>query len=327
MTDPDLQPARPKITERLLFALPAALVYGTILYVLIWLPKEPTIPFITGLVLFPMAITSVVTILADPRGEGRVWRHIKIGWICITAFLVLSVVALREAGICIVMASPFFYIGSALGSWLSSLSLRKLRSRSMASCIAILPLVGLPGPPIAPAPPHDDQVSSVIAIDAPPETVWRNTVEIPDIRPSERKWTFSHDIVGIPRPMDARIDGQGAGAVRHLRWTRGVTFEEVVTSWRQDKSLAWTFRFEPKSIPDSVEGHIKVDSAYLKLLGGDYRLDPLPGGKTKLTLTTRYRIATPINFYCDLWGHVFLNDFHSAVLNVIRERSETQART
>ncbi|WP_206239812.1 SRPBCC family protein [Novosphingobium terrae] len=339
MTSPDTPPPearppdpampRPSITERLLFAVPAALVYGLIMYALIWSgdASDNPLPFFGGLLFFPMAIASVATIAADPRGEGRLKRNIKIGWICITLFILLSFVVLREGGICVAMAAPFFFAGSALGSWLTFLCLRKLRSRSVASCFMALPLFGLPGAPSAPAPPLEDQVQTVMDIDAPPQVVWRNTVEIPEIRPEERRWTFSHNIVGVPRPIDARIDSQGVGAVRHLRWTKGVTFEEVVTGWQQDRALSWTFRFGPGSIPKAVEGHIKVDSPYLKLLGGEYRLSPLPQGRTRLTLTTRYRIATPINAYCDLWGHLFLNDFHGAVLNVIRQRSERQAHS
>jgi hypothetical protein len=318
---------RPSITERLLFAVPMALVYGILLYCLIWLPREPTLPFIAGLVFLPMAIASVVTILIDPRGEGSIRRHIRIGWICITALILLTMVLFREAGICVAMASPFFYGGSAFGSWLSCLSLRKLRSRSVVSCIAILPLAGFPVDAIAPAPQHEAEVRTVVDIDAPPAAVWKNTVEIPQIRAAERRWTFSHNIVGVPQPVDARLQGQGVGAVRHLRWTRGVTFEEVVTNWQENRSLTWRFRFGPQSIPDSVEGHIKIDSAYLKLLGGDYRLAPLAGGRTRLTLTTRYMIATPINAYCDAWGHVFLTDFHRAVLTVIKQRSEATSLT
>ena len=117
MSSEPAQPGdRPSITERLMFAVPAALFYGTILYFLIWMPSGESLPFLSGLVLFPMAITGTATILADPRGEGSLWRHIKIGWICITLFIVLSMVLMREAGICVVMAAPFFYAGSALGS-------------------------------------------------------------------------------------------------------------------------------------------------------------------------------------------------------------------
>ncbi len=74
-----------------------------------------------------------------------------------------------------------------------------------------------------------------------------------------------------------------------------------------------------------MEAHIKVDSTYLKLAQGDYRLEPLTNGHTRLTLTTHYQIATPIDFYCDLWGKLFLNDFHGVVLKVIRDRSEKVA--
>ncbi len=110
--------------------------------------------------------------------------------------------------------------------------------------------------------------------------------------------------------------------MRQLQWTRGVNFQEIVTRWEENRLLAWDFRFGPGSIPPEVEAHIKVDSTYLKLAQGDYRLEPLANGHTRLTLTTRYRIATPIDFYCDLWGRLFLNDFHGVVLRVIRDRSE-----
>ncbi|WP_343613715.1 hypothetical protein [Novosphingobium sp.] len=332
MTDSDPAPdpaphARPSMGERLLFAIPSALIYGVILYLMLWQGTDTMLPFIAGLIFMPMAIAGTASVLADPRGEGRLWRHIKIGWICIGLFTLLSFAVLHEGGICAVMAAPFFCGASALGSWLSFLCLRKLRSRSAVSCVIALPLLGLPGMPDAPAPPLEGQVRSVVEIAAPPSAVWANTVAIADIRPEERIWTFSHNVVGVPRPIDARLAGQGVGAVRHLRWTRGVTFEEVVTGWQQDRALAWTFRFGPGAIPQAVEGHVKVDSPYLKLTGGDYRLSPLPGGRTRLVLTTHYRIATPINAYCDLWGHIFLEDFHGAVLHVIKARSEAAALT
>src|SRR5690606_9354543 len=113
----------------------------------------------------------------------------------------------------------------------------------------------------------------------------------------------------------------GIGAVRHLQWSQGVRFQEIVTAWEDDRYLAWDFSFGPQSIPAAVEAHIDVDSDYLKIASGDYLLEPLSDGGTRLTLTTRYTIATPINAYCDFWGRIFLNDFHGAVLQVIRNRA------
>lgn len=325
---PDQKPKiRPSIKQRLIFTIAVAVIYALVLYVIVWMPAGSAIPFISGLILVPMAIASVASAAMDPLGQDTMWRHIKIGWICITAFIVIAVLVFREAGICAIMAAPIFYLGSALGSAISGLSLRKWRSRSVSSCLVVLPLLALPAEPFMPAPVLDGQVQSVVVIDAPLETVWKNTVEIPKIAPQELMWTFSHGVVGVPQPIDARLEGAGVGAVRHLRWTHGVTFEEVVTDWQPGRHLAWTFRFGPQSIPDAVEGHIKIDSSYLRIANGDYRLDPLPDGKTRLSLTTHYAIATPINVYCAWWGSIFLRDFHGTVLNVIQKRSEAEARS
>lgn len=316
---------RPSLKDRLIPAILTAVVYALLLYSIEWMPDRAGLPFISGLLLLPMAVAGVASMAFDPRGVQSLWRHIKVGWICTTVFIAIAIVFLREAGLCAVMAAPLFYLGSTIGSMISSVSLRKLRSRSVSSCLIVLPLLGLAAEPYVPAPMLEGQVRTVIVIGAPPETVWRNTVEIPTIAPSELMWTFSHDIVGIPQPIDARVGGTGIGAVRHLRWTRGVTFEEMVTEWQAGRHLAWTFRFGPGSIPKDVENHIKVDSSYLKLANGDYQLTPLLNGKTRLTLTTHYVIATPLNFYCRWWGEIFLNDFHGTVLNVIRQRAEAQA--
>jgi hypothetical protein len=316
---------RPALTDRLIPATVTAVIYALLLYSIEWMPDWGGLPFISGLLLLPMAVASVASVAFDPRGTQSFWRHVKIGWICTTVFIAIAIVFLGEAGLCAVMAAPLFYLGSAIGSIVSGVSLRKLRSRSASCCLIVLPLLGLPAEPYVPAPMLEGEVRTIVVINAPAETVWRNTVEIPTIAPEELVWTFSHDIVGIPQPIDARMQGTGVGAVRHLRWTRGVTFEEVVKEWQPERHLSWTFRFAPDSIPADVEGHVKVDSGYLKLANGDYRLSPLPNGKTQLTLTTHYVIATPMNLYCRWWGDIFLNDFHGAVLNVIRQRAEKQA--
>lgn len=311
--------------ERLAPAAVGALVYGLIIYLMVWSGDREVLPAISGLILMPMGIASVMTVLADPRGQGSIWRHICIGWAIIAALVLLSVVLFQEGGICVVMAMPVFLVASAAGSALATLALRAWRSPRGASLLVVLPLIGLPIEPMLPAPELDGRVTSVIEIAAPPQQVWRHTVEIPRIAPQELKRTFSHSIAGIPQPVDARLEGHGVGAVRHLRWSRGVTFQEIVTGWEENRALSWTFRFGPESIPRAIEAHIRLDRAYLKIADGAYRLEPLPGGRTRLTLTTQYRIATPINAYCDWWGQIFLNDFHGVVLEVIRARAEKAA--
>jgi len=318
-------PTPPGLNERLVPAVAGALIYGLVIYLLVWFGDKDTLPAISGLFLMPMGVASVATILADPRGVGSIWRHVCIGWAVIAGLVVLCMLLFGEGGICAIMAAPVFMLTSAAGSALATWALRTLRRRRGASLLVVLPLAGLPIEPMLPAPERDGQVTTVMEIAAPPQEVWRHTVAIPRIAPRELKRTFSHSVVGVPQPIDARLQGNGVGAVRHLRWTGGVTFQEVVTRWEENRALSWTFRFGPESIPRAIEAHIKVDSAYLKIADGEYRLEPLPGGRTRLTLSTHYRIATPINAYCEWWGRIFLNDFHAVVLEVIRARAEKGA--
>ncbi|KAB2717835.1 SRPBCC family protein [Brucella intermedia] len=319
--------ASPDSSERLAVAIPVAFVYGLLLYVMIWSRHYmDAMPVIAGLALLPMAVASLASCLSDPRAQKGLWRHVRMGWAIIGGLVVTSMVLFHEAGICVAMAAPFFMVFSALGSAVTLWIIRQFRSRRSTALVIALPLLVLPAELQMTYAPHDSYVTTVVEIAAPPEVVWRQTVEIRDVRPHELSWTFSHGILGVPQPVDARLEGEGIGAVRQLRWTHGVNFQEIVTQWEENRLLAWDFRFGPGSIPPEVEAHIKVDSTYLKLAQGNYSLEPLANGHTRLTLTTHYRIATPIDFYCDLWGKLFLNDFHGVVLKVIRDRSEKIAQ-
>ena len=129
----------------------------------------------------------------------------------------------------------------------------------------------------------------------------------------------------FPRPLDARLDRHGPGATRYLTWTSGVHFREHITEWDQNRRLGWTFGFDPDSIPAEIDSHLRPDAEESKLLRGEYVLEPLPGGRTRLLLTTHYEVSLPLNGYGRWWADRLLGDFHSVVLDVVKQRAETAA--
>lgn len=138
------------ITKRLVLAVFAALIYGLILYLVIWVGismDRNILPVISGLILMPMAIASIAKILADPWGVQSLEPHLNFA-------------------------------------------------------------------------EYGNSVTTVIEINAPPSAVWQQTVEIPEISPDELPFSVSHDIIGVPRPQNAEIDGSGQGATRNLRWSK-----------------------------------------------------------------------------------------------------------
>lgn len=307
----------------LLLGIVAAVLYGGVLYLLtnVLHPYSgmAVVAFLLGA---PLACSVLASIIADPRGLWPASGHFLMGVVVVTLMIISSALVFGEGLICIVMAAPLLYASSILGSAIAMTLLRVGKGGRFSSLVVLLPLLGLPLETQATWPRETGSVVTVMEINAPPSAVWAHTVAIPAIQPEEHRPSFSHSIADAPRPLDARVEGSGPGAVRHLRWERGVHFRENITVWEQHRRLGWTFAFAPDSIPTAIEQHIRMDGDYFRLTDGDYVLEPLPGGRTRLTLTTRYWVATPINLYCHWWAQRFFSDFHGAVLEVIRNRAE-----
>ncbi|MFV3131416.1 SRPBCC family protein [Niveispirillum sp. KHB5.9] len=298
-----------------------ALAYAVLLYVAVYL-ESGFLYFIVGLVVTPFCICALYLSLADPAGQNAPSRAVKHCLLLMAAVLAITVLVFHEGIICILMAAPIFLFMGLLAIPVTRWFQSSARTRRAPLLMLVLPLVGMPVERQADYPARIEHVRTMIDIRAPAAKVWDHTVEITDIADRERIPSFSHSVIGLPGPVDARMEGTGIGAVRHLRWQQGVHFQEIVTDWRPGELLAWDFRFQPDSIPRHIEAHVRVDADYLRILGGKYELSALPDGGTRVTLTSWYHLATPFNDYCAWWGQVFLDDFHEAVLHIIKERAE-----
>lgn len=307
-------------------AVICGMTYGIIFYVLTAV-VHPRSGLVLGTLLVgaPLAAPALAVLVLDPRGKMSLVQHFKLGLLVIAAILAVGVVFLQEGGLCLIMASPLFLVGGVLGAVAAGAILR-WRSRHFCLVLIAMPFAALPADGADRYPARIETVTSVVEVDAPVAVVWNNAVAVANIRPSELGWTFTQDVVGIPKPLDARLTGTGPGAVRHVTWGRNVHFEERIVGWEKDRLLAWNFHFARDSIPRSIEAHLSPDSDYLKVQSGSYRFTPLANGHTRVTLQTRYWMRTPLNAYCALWGRIFIPDFHRNVLRVIRERSERVAR-
>lgn len=272
----------------------------------------------------PMAASIVAVGLADPRRQADGATNAGVSALTVTIMLVCAGVVLREGAVCLVMAAPIFYLTGIVAGVVAGRLMRRRPGRMLCLSLLALPLVGLPveldRPPVA----QTREVVTRMSIDAPPEVVWRNLAEVRNIRRSENRWNVSHDLIGVPRPIDARLDGQGIGAVRHVAWARGVRFEERLVRWEPGHEMAWSFHISPDASRLILDEHLTIDSDYLRLEEGGYRLSPRADGGTDVTLTTRYWIRTPMNGYAAAWGRLFLGDFHNNVLGVIRARAEEE---
>jgi len=282
-----------------------------------------------GLILCGLVMGVLASLLWDPQVERRYLEVLGTALLAFVCTLLPLVLLQFETLICIVIALPIVGVLMALSIWGTRLIVRWRQNHATAtySALIVVPLALLSqqGAFLDSdflSPSATEVLQSEIVINASPETVWAHTLEIAPIREEERIWTTSHALLGAPQPIDAQLNG----AIRDLRWTKGVQFQEHITQRDENTFLEWRFVFHKPETLAAIDPNIHPQSRTLFLEKGSYRLIPEQDGRTRVLLTTTYHMKTPINGYLRAWGTLFLDDFQTSVLAVIKSRAEASLR-
>jgi hypothetical protein len=275
---------------------------------------------------FPFFYGLGVQLVFDPKMRETIARLMLWGLLPVVLLSAALLIVQFETLICIAILLPMFCVLMALGvllmRWLLRRNVLPYDSTTFNVSVLLVPVLFLPLMGQVNLPTGQYTVTTQIEIAAPRDVVWANTYAIDPIQDNERQWTFSHNILRTPLPIDARVSGD----VRQLRWSGGIRFQEHLTNVDVNTSLAWNFVFNAPKTLRSFDPHIAPQGSILHLKRGAYTLTDLPNGNTELTLHTHYSLSSPANGYLALWGEVFLQDFHGAVLAVIKSRSENGQR-
>jgi hypothetical protein len=303
-------------------ALALAICLGVYLLLESVRPDSGLVSF-SFLVISPAAICAFASYIADPWGERRRATYLWIPVWILVAVAVVSFVALREGVICILLLAPLWLISGIAGSALTySVRHRLKRGRTYCAALLVAPLVAMQIEPLVTLPDARFVVSRSAVVHASPERIWPLLRGIPDVLPGEGKWNVTQDVIGVPRPLGARLIGNGIGADRYARWAHGLRFREQITDWSQDRRIGWRFIFERTDGWEYTDRHLVPNSPYFRIEEGGYSLEPIDSTHTRLTLRTQYWIQTPVNFYCAWWGELLLGDLSDNLLALVKNRAE-----
>jgi hypothetical protein len=237
--------------------------------------------------------------------------------------LVLLVVAL-EGIVCVAMAAPLAFLFALPGMFVALTMFRipyKRSARWMAG-------VALPLVPLAmfvekrtDAQPAMRAVVTSVLVDAPIERVWETVVAFPRIE-SEPAWYFR---LGIAHPLEARIDGQGVGAIRYCTFSTG-SFVEPITIWDAPHLLAFDVTESPPPLEElSLYDHVHAPhlDGYLVSRRGQFRLEQR-GDQVLLEGTTWYTHDMAPAWYWGAISDALIHRIHERVLEHIAEVAEAR---
>ena len=232
-----------------------------------------------------------------------------------------------EGVICLMMALPIACAAGAFGGLLGRAIAGLPRSswkQGLGAPMLLLPVLVAADPGTR----VERVVASSVEIDASPEAVWDVVIGFPEI-PADRPthWLFD---AGVAKPIRARIEGRGVGAVRHCEFTTGA-FVEPVTTWDPPRHLAFDVTEQPEPMremspwPSVFAPHL--EDGTLRSHRGEFVLEPLPGGRTRLVGRTWYSVAMAPEPYWAAWTETIVHEVHLRVLGHIADVAAAGART
>lgn len=312
------------------FSIAAGAFYGISIRLLLkfYRPLHPFVDVMSiGFVLLvPFAMGFVTMWIAERQQRQSILSWILLPWVPLLISLAGMLVTLLEGMICIVMLLPIGVLLATLGGVCAGLIVRytpSLRSHNLPVVIVIvLPmLVGSLEPQYL---KRNDvrAIETTVDIHATPAVVWRNIERVRAIRPAELRSSWTSRI-GFPAPVEATLSFEGVGAVRHASFAGGVLFLETVDIWEPERKLS--FSIHADQVPNkTLDEHVQVGGEYFDVLRGEYRLEPLPDGVTRLHLASQHRLSTDFNWYAHLWTDGIMGDIQKNILRVIQERCERE---
>ncbi len=266
----------------------------------------------------PFTVGYISSYIYNYGHERPAGQSIVIALASVTMAAGALVLFALEGSVCTVLALPLALAIAFPGAVLGRIIARRgVHASTGAGMALVVPLfIGIE--PRTAAPTHE--VVTVVEIAAPPEVVWRHVVTFPDLPPpTERLFR-----AGVAAPLRARIEGTGVGAIRYCDFTTG-SFVEPITAWQENQLLAFDITAQAPPMTElSPYGEIHPPhlDGYFRATHGEFRLTPLPGGRTRLEGRTDYVVDMFPQVYWTVPARAIVTAIHARVLHHIQTLAE-----
>jgi hypothetical protein len=270
-------------------------------------------------ILTPVFIGAGSTILYGLNREITRRDAWQIGYLTLAIFLAVLLGFAIEGIICIFMAAPFGLLLTWVGSLIGFSIVRKNSTNASTTFLLLVGIIPTTAFLEKDSPPTLVSVVSSTQIDAPPQRVWKNVIEFPQLDEPE-DFIFK---TGIAYPINARIEGTGVGAVRYCNFTTG-SFVEPIRVWDEPRLLKFAVVEQPEPMKELSFWDVDAPHLhdYFVSKQGQFSLTRLPNGKTLLEGTTWYYHNIKPAAYWQLWSNYIIHKIHSRVLMHIKKNSE-----
>jgi hypothetical protein len=316
-----------------LLAVCFATIYGVSLRIMFgFLNSFMGIMSVSFLILAPLVIGFLTVILMPKKKSENLSSAFFLPWLTSLVILAITMIFNIEGSICWIMIYPLFAILAGIGGIIAFL-LRNRYSKDSnrndweqpntlnISFILFIPaFVGLIEGDRT-LTPKDFIISKSVVIPASTKSVWFELTNINEINSKENRFSFSK-LMGFPRHLRTTLDTVAVGGKRKAIYQNGLYFNETISKIENEKLLVLDIKTDPNNIPPTVmDEHIVIGGKHIDILQDIYTIERLSANSCRLTLSTRFYINTPFNWYAGIWAKYLMSDILRGEMNLIKQRA------
>lgn len=292
---------------------------------------------LTFFFLVPFAIGYLTIFLIPYKTDQTATGAFFKPWLTCIAILVITIALNIEGTICWMMAYPVFAVLAGIGG-LVAFNRKKKRAIKeeiwdfekdewdkpgglQVSFLFLIPILAglLEGDRISSL--KEISVEKQVEIKASPAIVW-NTLLKNDQSVVSHPFSFS-GMLSFPHHISTVLDSPIVGGSRVAIYEKGLVFTEIIRKIQPGQSMTVEIRTDPSKISKAImDEHIVIGGKHIKMKEDEYTLKPLPNGTTLLTLSSRFDINTPFNWYAGIWARLLMSDILNEELSTLQKTAE-----
>ncbi|GAA4034383.1 hypothetical protein GCM10022409_18440 [Hymenobacter glaciei] len=323
-----------------LIAVTLAAVYGLVTRLMFgFLDNTTEIMSVTFLFVVPLVIGFLTVLLIPTEKTTSGTAAFFKPWLTSLVLLFITLLFNIEGLTCWIMLFPLFATLAGIGGLIAyhykkSRTLEAVGSATMAwqkpntlnvSLVFILPIAlgSLEGGRAWT--PQEITIREQLTIEAPVASVWQ-VLAGKRVVSHQLKRPLSSSLLGFPRHIATALDTLAVGGTRvsyyDSYYEKGLHFQEKVVRLEKERLLTFSVKTDPGQFPPTImDEHILIGGKHLDILDDTYQFQALADGTTRVTLSSRFYINTPFNWYARIWANYLMSDILQGELYSVRERA------
>lgn len=223
----------------------------------------------------------------------------------------------------LILGLPFLIVAGITGMIIGTVIKNKKINKKLYS-IVLLPFLLNPIENLLPNTVEFFSVENKIIIEQNQQIVWKNILEVPEIKDDEYDFGF-FNYMGVPRPIKSELKISENEIFRIGYFSDNLKLTETISQRNENKFINFKIHIDKSQLRNKPTDQHLLKSNYFNFENISYTLNQIDSNKTELILKCEYKLDSKMNAYANFWSKIIINDFEIKLLTALKHKLEKQS--